>query len=225
MRRRSNTAFEYHKGNHCLFVTIVVTFTMTRPIPVQHRARKLPPIHRVTNASFCKSLRITHMQTAWGYRPSFSTNCSNGIARINQKARLRDRRLSEPSEEKRRARRYHDSEATTTLRRREYKSMPLWKIASSPSHRFLFWTSRRTALYIRLLLGCRCLLHGFAHTTSGLAAVFTASGTFSGVNSSGAGSTWSPCNKTDAGCTCSPPNVYLNFTALGFCGANSTNEG
>src|ERR1700722_10758956 len=79
-----------------------------------------------------------------------------------------------------------------------------------PSQRFPFWTSQRTALYIKLLFGCRCLLHGVAHTTSGLAAVFAVSGTFRGAG---------------AGWHCSPRYKLLNFTALGFCGANSTNEG
>ena len=99
----------------------------------ENRAPKLPPNHRVTNASFCKSLRITHMQTAWGYRPKILSKCSNGIAAGNrpfhQRTRPHDRRLSEPNDKKSGAAVPHN-QATTAQRREEYKTMPLRQIES-----------------------------------------------------------------------------------------------
>ena len=212
---------------HCLFVTIVVTFTVTRPIPVQPLLfLPIPVRHRLTDhgllsiiakTALRNSHRFIELQTPHFVNSSDSDTCKlpGGIGPNSlQTVRIISRPAIAPSIGRRvRMTQNSASRATKNVglggiptarptamkRRREYKTMPLRKTTSSPSQRFLFWTSQRTALYIKLLFGCRCLLHGFAHTTSGLAAVFAASGTFSGVNS--------------------------NFRALEFCGANSTNEG
>ena len=214
----------YCPPNCCSVCLLPMPQPVTDRGPVLHnrknRAPKLPPNHRVTNASFCKSLRIRHMQTAWGYRPKILSKCSNGIAAGDRPFHQRTRphgRLNESSDQKSGARPRRHNHAATTLCRLQRKNYSAKANRKRPSQRFPFWTSQRTALYIKLLFGCRCLLHGFAHTTSGLAAVFTASGTFSGVHSYGCGLDFGsaqygyglylePAQLTGAGCTCSPRN-------------------
>jgi len=199
---------------------------MTRPIPSSRysfcpissrpglTARGLRSI--IAKTALRNSRRIIELQTPHfvnrseshtcklpgGIGPKILSKCSNGIAAGNRPCNQRTRphgRLNESSDQKSGARPRRHNHASTTLCRPQRKNYSAKANRKRPSQRFPFWTSQRTALYIKLLFGCRCLLHGFAHTTSGLAAVFAASGTFSGVNS--------------------------NFRALGVCGANSTNEG
>ena len=212
------------------------------PIPSRHRLTDHGIFSIIAKTALGNSRRIMELQTPHFANRSESHTCklpggtkapkfSPNVRMLSPPAiapsirRTRPHgRLNESSDQKSGARPRRHKHAATTLCQQQRKNYSAKANRKRPSQRFPFWTSRRTALYIKLLFGCRCLLHGFAHTTSGLAAVFAASGTFSGVNSSGAGSISSPRN-TGAGCTCSPRNKCLNFRALGFCGANSTNEG
>ena len=158
----------------------MVTSNMTRSIPSSHYSFcPIPSRHCIADRRLLSIIaktalgnsnriielqtphfvkRIIHMKIAWGYRPKFATDRSNRIAAINHKARPRDRRLSEPSDQKLGLGRL------TTTRRQPRTPAGVQNYAAKsnrkrPSQRFLFWTSRRTALYIKLLFGCRCLLH------------------------------------------------------------------